>query len=146
VRPPYAEDDFAARPRFTPPEILRANLAEVILRMIDLKLGHPLKFPFVDRPHAKNVEDGYETLVELGAIRRLGEETILTDNGRLMARMPLDPRISRILLEARGECCLREAAVIAAALSIRDPRERPPDKTVQADAMHAPFRHRTPTS
>ena len=137
----YAEDDYDARPRFTPPEILRANLAEVILRMIDLKLGHPLKFPFVDRPHPKNVEDGYDTLVELGAIRRLGEETVLTDNGRLMARMPLDPRISRILLAARGESCLREAAVIAAALSIRDPRERPPDKAVQADAMHAPFRH-----
>jgi len=137
----YSEDDCAARPRFTPPEILRANLAEVVLRMIDLKLGPPLKFPFVDRPHPKNVEDGYEALVELGAIRRLGEEVVLTDNGRLMARMPLDPRISRILIEARGEGCLGEAAVIAAALSIRDPRERPPDKAVQADAMHAPFRH-----
>ena len=137
----YSEDDCAARPRFTPPEILRANLAEVILRMIDLKLGHPLKFPFVDPPHPKNVEDGYETLGELGAVRRLGEEAVLTDKGRLMARMPLDPRISRILLEARSEGCLREAAVIAAALSIRDPRERPLDKAVQADAMHAPFRH-----
>jgi ATP-dependent helicase HrpA len=137
----YAEDDYAGRPRFTAPEILRSNLAEVILRMIDLKLGHPLKFPFVDRPNAKNVEDGYETLLELGAIRGRNEGASLTDIGRLMARMPLDPRISRILIEARHEGCVRDAAVIAAALSIRDPRERPPDKAAQADAMHAPFRH-----
>jgi ATP-dependent helicase HrpA len=137
----YSEEDYLSRPQFTPPEILRSNLAEVILRMIDLKLGHPLKFPFVDRPHPKNVEDGYETLVELGAIRGTGEAAVLTEKGRLMARMPLDPRISRILLEARAETCLREAAVIASALSIRDPRERPPEKASQADATHAPFRH-----
>jgi ATP-dependent helicase HrpA len=136
----YAEDDYAARVPFTPPEILRSNLAEVILRMIDLNLGHPLKFPFVDRPHPKNVEDGYETLVELGAIERRGQEAALTEKGRQMARMPLDPRISRMLLEARKEGCLRETAVIASALSIRDPRERPPEKAAQADAMHAPFR------
>ena len=136
----YAEDDYAARPPFTPPEILRSNLAEVILRMVDLNLGSPLKFPFVDRPLAKNVEDGYETLVELGAIERGGEDARLTDKGRLMARMPLDPRISRMLLEARKEGCLRDVAVIASALSVRDPRERPPEKAAQADATHAPFR------
>lgn len=136
----YEEEDYLARPQFTPPEILRSNLAEVILRMIDLNLGHPLKFPFVDRPNPKNVEDGYETLVELGAIRRKGEEPVLTGKGRLMARLPFDPRISRMLIEAQKENCLREVAVIAAALSIRDPRERPPDKTAQADAMHAAFR------
>ncbi len=137
----YSEEDYASRPPFTAPEILRSNLAEVILRMIDLRLGHPLKFPFVDRPNPKNVEDGYETLVELGAIRRDGGgEPWLTEKGRLMARMPLDPRISRMLLEARPEGCLRETAVIASALSIRDPRERPPEKAAQADAMHAPFR------
>ncbi len=137
----YSEEDYAGRPKFTPPEILRSNLAEVILRMIDLRLGPPLKFPFVDRPHPKNVEDGYETLFELGAIRKRGEDDELTERGRLMARMPLDPRISRMLLEARAEGCVRETAVIASALSIRDPRERPPEKTAQADAMHAPFRH-----
>ena len=136
----YAQEDYEARPPFTAPEILRSNLAEVILRMIDLNLGHPLAFPFVDRPQAKSVEDGYETLVELGAVRRDGAEPRLTERGRLMARMPLDPRVSRILLEDRGEGCLREAAVIASALSIRDPRERPLEKAAQADAMHAPFR------
>jgi ATP-dependent helicase HrpA len=137
----YSEDDYARRARFTPPEILRSNLAGVILRMIDLRLGSPLKFPFVDRPQPKNVEDGYETLFELGALRKKGEEFELTENGRLMARMPLDPRISRMILEARSENCVRETAVIASALSIRDPRERPPDKAAQADATHAPFRH-----
>ena len=137
----YSEADYMSRPPFTAPEILRSNLAEVILRMIDLRLGPPLQFPFVDRPNPKNVEDGYETLVELGAIRREGgEEPRLTEKGRLMARMPLDPRIARMLLEARPENCLRETAVIASALSIRDPRERPPEKAAQADAMHAPFR------
>jgi ATP-dependent helicase HrpA len=136
----YSEEDYEARLPFTSPEILRSNLAEVILRMIDLRLGHPLTFPFVDRPNPKNVEDGFETLVELGAIRREGGEPRLTERGRIMARMPLDPRVSRILLEAREEGCLREAAVIASALSIRDPRERPLEKAAQADAMHAPFR------
>jgi len=136
----YSNEDYESRPQFTPPEILRSNLAEVILRMIDLNLGHPLRFPFVDRPQPKNVEDGYETLVELGAIRRSGHDFVLTDKGRLMARMPLDPRISRMLVEAQKEGCLREVAVVASALSIRDPRERPPEKAAQADAMHAPFR------
>jgi len=136
----FAEEDYASRPPFTPPEILRSNLAEVILRMIDLDLGHPLKFPFVDRPLAKNVEDGYATLIELGAIRGKDGDYALTERGRLMARMPLDPRISRMLLEARAEGCLPEVAVLASALSIRDPRERPPEKAAQADAAHAPFR------
>jgi len=136
----YGQEDYEKRPPFTVPEILRSNLAEVILRMIDLRLGDPLAFPFVDRPNPKTVEDGYETLAELGAIRREGGDPRLTDRGRSMARMPLDPRVSRILLEAREEGCLREAAVIASALSIRDPRERPLEKAAQADAMHAPFR------
>jgi ATP-dependent helicase HrpA len=136
----FAEEDYASRAPFTPPEILRSNLAEVILRMIDLDLGHPLKFPFVDRPLAKNVDDGYATLVELGAIRGKDGDFALTERGRLMARMPLDPRISRMLLEARTEGCLLEVAVLASALSIRDPRERPPEKAAQADAAHAPFR------
>ncbi len=137
----YSLDDYEARPRFTPPEILRSNLAEVILRMIDLRLGHPLDFPFVDRPQAKAVKDGYEELAELGATTGEAREVRLTDLGRRMARMPLDPRISRMLLEASEEGCLAETAVIAAALSIRDPRERPPDQVDAADAAQLVFRH-----
>jgi ATP-dependent helicase HrpA len=137
----YSEKEFAMRPAFTPPEILRSNLSEVILRMIDLKLGHPAEFPFVDRPKSKHIKDGYDTLLELGAVIRKDRKYLLTDKGKIMARMPLDPRISRILLEASKEGCLREVAIIAAALSIRDPRERPLDKAAQADAVHAPFRH-----
>jgi len=136
----YSEEEYESRPQFTPPEILRSNLAEVILRMMDLNLGHPSRFPFVDRPQAKNIEDGYETLFELGAIQRRGQDFILTGRGRQMARMPLDPRISRMLLEAQREGCLREISIIASALSTRDPRERPPDKAAQADALHLPFR------
>jgi ATP-dependent helicase HrpA len=137
----YSEEDYASRPEFTPPEILRSNLAEVILRMIDLKLGHPADFPFVDKPLPKNIKDGFETLVELGAVAGKGRDFALTPLGRRMARMPLDPKISRMLLEAEKESCLREVAVIASALSIRDPKERPPDQAGAADAKHAPFRH-----
>ncbi|MBM3306381.1 MAG: ATP-dependent RNA helicase HrpA, partial [Candidatus Aminicenantes bacterium] len=136
----YSEADYEARDEFTPPEILRSDLAEVILRMIDLGLGDPLEFPFIDRPSAKAVRDGYDTLAELGAIMSPNSRA-LTEKGRAMARMPLDPRISRMLLEARAENCLAEAAVLAAVLSIRDPRERPPDKSAQADAAHEGFRH-----
>ncbi len=137
----YSEEDYLARPAFTPPEIMRSNLAEVILRMIDLRLGHPADFPFVDRPNPRHIKDGYDTLLELGAIDRKGQEYLLTEKGRIMARMPLDPKISRMLLEATEEGCLQEVAIIAAALSIRDPRERPPDKADQADAAQASFRH-----
>jgi ATP-dependent RNA helicase HrpA len=137
----YSEEDYEARPEFTAPEILRSNLAEVILRMIDLRLGDPARFPFVDSPHPRNIKDGYETLLELGAITRVGREHELTLLGRSMARMPLDPRISRMLIEAEGEHCLPEVAVIASALSIRDPRERPPDKAALADQAQAPFTH-----
>jgi ATP-dependent helicase HrpA len=137
----YSEVDYESREEFTSPEILRSDLAEVILRMTDLGLGDPLQFPFIDRPAAKAVHDGYDTLVELGAMRKSHRSWELTENGRLMARMQLDPRLSRMLLEARAENCLPEVAVLAAALSIRDPRERPPDKSAQADAVHAAFRH-----
>jgi ATP-dependent helicase HrpA len=136
----YGEDDYKDRAPFTPPEILRANLAEVVLRMIALNLGHPSQFPFVDRPPAAAVKDGFDTLVEIDAIQAKENGFALTEKGRRMSRMPIDPRIARMLLEAVGENCVREVAVIAAALSIRDPRERPPDKAAQADAMHAPFR------
>jgi ATP-dependent helicase HrpA len=136
----YSEKDYQERAAFTPPEILRSNLAEVILRMIALRLGHPSKFPFIDRPPAAAIKDGFDALIELDAIQGGGGEYALTEKGRRMARMPLDPRISRMLIEAAKENALREVAVIAAALSIRDPRERPPEKAAQADAMHAPFK------
>ena len=137
----YSREDYESRPQFTPPEILRSNLAEVILRMIDLGLGHPADFPFVDGPHPRNIKDGFETLLELGAITGGGRDHSLTPLGRRMALMPLDPRLSRMLLESQKEGCVREVAVIAAALSIRDPRERPPDKAALADASQAVFRH-----
>jgi ATP-dependent helicase HrpA len=137
----YTEEDYAARPEFTAPEILRSNLAEVILRMIHLNLGDPARFPFVDRPHSRNIKDGYESLLELDAIEKSGREYELTSLGRRMAPMPLDPRVSRMLLEAEREGCLHEVAVIASVLSIRDPRERPPDKAGLADQAQSLFVH-----
>ena len=136
----YSEDDYASRPEFTPPEILRSNLAEVILRMLSLNLGDIDAFPFVDRPGARSIKDGFDILVELGAIARKGKGFSLTEKGRLMARMPLDPRISRMIIEAKKEGCVAEVAVIASALSIQDPRERPMEKADQADRIHASFR------
>ena len=185
----YPEDDYETRPQFTPPEILRANLAEVILRMISLKLGDVSKFPFIDRPDLKSIKDGFDLLFELGAIKnRLeakglreraaieqraegrgqktevsGQKTesrvqkadslgadvasggksqgriVLTEKGRLMARIPLDPRLSRMLIEAEKEGCIGEMTIIAAALSIQDPRERPVEKAREADREHAAF-------
>jgi len=143
----YSQVDYESRDEFTSPEILRSDLAEVILRMTDLGLGDPLQFPFIDRPASKAVHDGYDTLVELGAIKKgtpyqfPNSRWELTEKGRAMARMQVDPRLSRMLIEAREERCLPEVAVLAAALSIRDPRERPPDKAQQADAVHAAFKH-----
>ncbi len=136
----YSKEDYEGRLEFTPPEIQRANLAEVILRMIFLNLEDVASFPFVDRPHPKNVKDGFDLLSELGAIEGRGKTVRLTEKGRIMARMPLDPRISRMILEARKEGCVEEVSVIAAALSIQDPRERPIEKAAQADQVHAPFR------
>jgi len=137
----YSEEDYAARSEFTSPEILRSNLAEVILRMINLNLGDPAQFPFVDQPHPRNIKDGYESLLELGAIEKRGREYELTSLGRRMAPMPLDPRVARMLLEAEREGCLFEVAVIASVLSIRDPRERPPDKAGLADQAQSSFAH-----
>ena len=136
----YSREDYESRPAFTSPEILRSNLAEVILRMISLNLGDPSAFPFLDRPSTRRIKDGFDLLLELGAIKKKGPNYTLTDIGRLMARMPLDPRISRIIVEAKKEECVKEAAVIASALSIQDPRERPAEKADQADQMHAPFK------
>ncbi len=137
----FSENDYEKRSEFTPPEILRSNLAEVILRMIDLDLGDPARFPFVDRPHSRNIKDGYDTLLELGAVVKSGRAHELTPLGRRMARMPLDPRVSRMLLEAEREDCLEEVSVIASVLSIRDPRERPPDKAALADQAQSSFSH-----
>jgi len=131
----YAEDDFDGRPEFTEPEILRTNLASVILQMTALGLGDVAGFPYVDPPDRRQVKDGVQLLEELGALDRNG----LTPTGRTLARLPVDPRIARMLVEADRDGCLREVLVIAAALSIQDPRERPADAEPQADASHARF-------
>jgi ATP-dependent helicase HrpA len=136
----YDEEDFLSRSEFTLPEIMRSNLAEVILRMISLRLGDITAFPFLDRPRQQSINDGFNLLGELGAVSGRGKEAALTKRGRLMARMPLDPRISRMMIEARKRDCVEEVAVIAAALSIQDPRERPLEKAKLADQAHAPFR------
>ncbi len=132
----YSEEDYVARPEYTQPEILRANLAEVILRMTSLKLGNPATFPFIDPPAPRAIRDGYALLNELGAMDRHHR---LTGRGRLMARLPLDPRISRMIIEARDHNALREVTVIAAALSIQDPRVRPADREAEADRAHERF-------
>ncbi|MEE2971995.1 MAG: DUF3418 domain-containing protein, partial [Planctomycetota bacterium] len=117
----YAEDDFEARPEFTPPEILRSNLASVILRMIDLGLGDPAAFPFLEQPSARLLGDGYDTLHELGAVDRRRE---LTPTGRELAGLPVDPRIGRMVIAALDEECLGEILAIASALTVPDPRRQ----------------------
>ncbi|AKT51628.1 ATP-dependent helicase [Arsenicicoccus sp. oral taxon 190] len=142
----YGEEDFAARPEFTDPEILRTNLASVILQMISLGLGDIARFPFVDPPDARQVTDGLNLLHEIGAIDaasagRSGQRPRgLTAYGQKIAALPLDPRLARMLLEAHDNGCLAEVLVITAALSIQDPRERPADKQAQADQQHARFK------
>jgi ATP-dependent helicase HrpA len=133
----YSEEDFLARPAFTEPEVQRTNLAAVILQMHALKLGDIEAFPFVEPPDGRFIRDGARTLRELGA---LTEEGQLTDMGRRLSRIPLDPRLGRILLAGADENCLEEIAIIASALSVPDPRDRPADKQTQADQKHAPFR------
>ena len=134
----YAEDDFDARPEFTDPEIQRTNLASVILQMAGAKLGPVEEFPFVDPPERLAVRDGVRLLTELGALVD-GDATRLSETGRRLARLPVDPRIGRMVLEADKLGCLHEVTVIAAGLSAQDPRERPADKTDEADAAHARF-------
>ncbi len=143
----YSEKDFENRPLFTSPEILRANLAEVILRMISLELGDISDFPFIDKPASKSIQDGFDLLYELGAIvsksnqkKKKKQRFSLTKKGELMAKMPVDPRLSRMLLEARSEGCLEPVTVIASALSIQDPRERPAEKAQEADQAQIVFR------
>jgi ATP-dependent helicase HrpA len=142
----YSQEEFSQKPLYTPPEIMRANLAGVILRMLSLNLGAVTSFPFVDQPQPKSIRDGIDILRDLGALSKddSAEEADhykLTEVGRTMAQFPLDPRVSRMLIEAKIETCVIEIAVIAAALSIQDPRERPYDKADQASVAHAQFAH-----
>ncbi len=133
----YAEEDFNQRPAFTDPEILRSSLASVILRMADLRLGDVAAFPFIEPPSSRLVADGYQLLQELGAVT---ERRDITPLGKQMARLPLDPRVGRMILAAKKEGCVREILIIASVLSIQDPRERPMDKREAADNAHALFK------
>ncbi len=132
----YDEKDFAARPRFTDPEILRSSLAGVILRMKSLHLGVVEDFPFIEAPSKRAITDGYQLLAELGAVQ---EDNELTPIGQELARLPLDPRVGRMILEARQREALEEVLVIASAMSVQDVRDRPMDAQTQADQQHAKF-------
>ncbi|WP_231750888.1 ATP-dependent RNA helicase HrpA, partial [Mycobacterium sp. NAZ190054] len=132
----YSEEDFESRPRYTDPEILRTNLAAVILQMAALGFGDIEGFGFLDPPDARSVRDGVALLQELGAFDQQGQ---LTDVGRRLAQIPVDPRLGRMILQADAEGCVREMLVLAAALSIPDPRERPVDKEEAARQKHARF-------
>ncbi|MCP4720095.1 MAG: DUF3418 domain-containing protein, partial [Desulfobacteraceae bacterium] len=147
----YDEEDFKSRPFFTSPEILRSNLAEVILRMIFLNLGDVSLFPFIDPPAPKSIKDGFDTLMELGAIQKKRKKHIpnqksdkkqyhLTQTGRIMAKVPVDPKLSRVLIEAQRMGCLKEAIIIVTALAIADVRQRPADKIQAADQKHGLFK------
>ena len=131
----YSEEDFEGRPEFTEPEILRTNLASVILQMTNLGLGDLAKFPFIDPPDRRTITDGVKLLEELGAL----DDRKLTPLGRQLAQLPVDPRLARMVIEADRQGCVAEVMVIAAALSIQDPRERPTEKQQQADEKHARF-------
>lgn len=157
----YSEEDFEGRPEFTDPEILRTNLASVILQMASLRLGDIARFPFVEPPDRRNVKAGTDLLEELGAVQTAAPDAQrvtrrspgrpdgntsrpglrLTDVGRRLARLPIDPRLGRMILEAERLGCVRDVLVIAAALSIQDPRERPEEQRPQADQLHARFTH-----
>ncbi|GAA3819211.1 ATP-dependent RNA helicase HrpA [Streptomyces phyllanthi] len=141
----YSEDDFEARSEFTDAEILRTNLASVILQMTAAGLGDIEKFPFIDPPDHRNIRDGVQLLQELGALDATQKDPRkrLTQTGRKLAQLPVDPRLARMVLEADRNGCVREVMVIAAALSIQDPRERPADKQAQADQQHARFKDET---
>ncbi len=135
----YSEEDFGSRPEFTDPEILRTSLAAVILQAAALDLGEVADFPFMDPPDSRNIADGVRLLEELGAVSPGGGATRLTGVGRKLARLPTDPRLGRMILEAGRNGCLPEVLIITAALSIQDPRERPADAREAADAQHKRF-------
>ena len=134
----YSQQDYNNRDRFTPPEIQRTNLASVILQTKSLRLGEIEEYPFLDPPKPTTVRAGYRTLFELGAI---DERNQLTDLGKRLSRLPVDPRIGRIILAGHDENCLHEILIIGSALEIRDPRERPIDKQAAADKAHEQFAH-----
>ena len=141
----YSQNDFESRPEFTDPEILRTNLAAVILQMTSLGLGDIAAFPFVEPPEARAITDGLALLAELGALEdaRPGDRGVprLTRTGRDLARLPIDPRLGRMVLEAQRNGCLHDVLVVVAALSVQDPRERPLEKREQAAQLHARFRN-----
>jgi ATP-dependent helicase HrpA len=132
----YDEQDYLQRPPFTEPEILRSSLAAVILRMKSLRLGNVEQFPFIEPPMGRAVADGYQLLQELGAVDEAQE---LTELGRQLARLPMDPRVGRMILAGRDHQCLGEMLIISAALSVQDPRDRPIDLQAVADAAHKKF-------
>lgn len=139
----YSEEHFEARPEFTDPEILRTNLASVILQMTSIGLGDIAAFPFIDEPDKRSITDGLQLLTELGAIdgaKAADRNRRLTPVGKQLAQIPLDPRLARMIVEADKHGCVREVMVIASALSIQDPRERPTDAEAQATQAHARFR------
>lgn len=141
----YSEDDFLTRAEFTDPEILRTNLASVILQMTAAGLGDIEKFPFIDPPDHRNIRDGVQLLQELGALdpEEKDPNKRLTPLGRKLSQLPVDPRLARMVIEADRNGCVREVMVIASALSIQDPRERPSEKQTQADQQHARFKDET---
>lgn len=143
----YSEEDFAKRPRFTTPEIHRSNLASVILRMLAFRIGDVRTFPFIDPPSDSAIRGGYRLLQELGAVQpdhasKNEDAYQLTKLGRRLARIPVDPTVGRMLLEAQREKCVRDVLVIAAGLSIQDPRERPSELAKEADAIQQRFIHK----
>ncbi len=137
----YSEEDFNSRPEFTDPEILRTNLASVILQMLALGLGDIQAFPFLERPDSRFINDGIKLLEELGAVKPQSNSHSLqmTDLGRQISRLPVDPRLARMVFAATKHSCLQEVLVIVSALSIQDPRERPLDKQQKADELHGRF-------
>lgn len=139
----YAEEDFDSRAEFTEPEVLRTKLASVILQMASLRLGEAADYPFVDPPDSRQIADGIQLLVELGAVdpEAKGTRKWLTPMGRRISRLSVDPRMARMVLQAEREDCVDDVLVIAAGMSVIDPRERPPDKRGAADEHHARFAH-----
>ncbi|WP_312042723.1 ATP-dependent RNA helicase HrpA [Erwinia sp.] len=135
----YSEEDFLSRPAFTDPEILRTNLASVILQMTALGLGDIGAFPFVEAPDKRNIQDGVKLLEELGAITLDEQHYKLTPSGRSLAQLPVDPRLAKMVLEAQKYACTREVMIITSALSIQDPRERPVEKQQASDEKHRRF-------
>ena len=133
----YSEEDFLGRPAFTDPEILRTNLAAVILQMLSLRLGNIEDFPFIEPPDGRAISDGFNLLQELSAVNREGQLTAL---GRQLARLPVDPRLGRMVLEAARQGSLDELLIVTSALSVQDPRERPMDRQQAADQAHAQWK------